>query len=337
MQPGLNAIESCLPALLGYGDPRITYFAKCDLLGEDAGPVTELWNIRSAAAILRKQLPSGSWEYANARAKRVRPLQDYDQLETYRRLGQLVEQHGFDKTHGAIKRAAEFLFGRQTDKGDFRGIYGRQYTPNYTAGIVELLVKAGYKGDERIEKAFAWLLSVRQEDGGWAIPFRTTQTRLPGRPLHHVIRLPKTLEPDLARPSSAMVTGIVLRAFAAHETFQRATEVYRAAELLSSKFFKRDAYVDRGAAEYWEKMAFPFWFTDFVSALDSLSHLKPEPFYSEQVLAALRWIMGRQSKTGLFEFQLLKTGDRSLKHWESLAVCRILKRYSRHLSRNNTN
>jgi hypothetical protein len=337
MSPDMDAIESCLPSLLRYGDTRIAYFAKRDILGEDPGSVKELWNIQSAAAILRKQLPSGSWKYANARAKKVSPLQDYDQLETYRRLGQLVEQHGFNKTRWAIERAAEFLFGRQTGEGDFRGIYGRQYTPNYTAGIVELLVKAGYGGDARIQKAFAWLLSLRQEDGGWAIPTRTSKTRLPGRPLHHAIRLPKTLEPDLAKPSSAMVTGVVLRAFAAHENSQRATDVYRAAELLSSKFFKRDAYADRGAPEYWEKMTFPFWFTDIVSALDSLSQLKPEPFYNEQVSTALRWILRRQTRSGLFEFRLLKTGDRSLKHWESLAVCRILKRYSRQLSGSKTN
>jgi squalene-hopene cyclase-like protein len=337
MLPDLDVIESCLPALLGYGDIRIAHFAKRDILGEDPGSVQELWNIQSAAAILRKQLPSGSWRYANARAKKVSPLQDYDQLETYRRLGQLVEQHGFDKTNRAIERAAEFLFDRQTDEGDFRGIYGRQYTPNYTAGIVELLVKAGYGQDARIKKAFAWLLSVRQEDGGWAIPIRTAKTRFPGRPLHHAIRLPKTMEPDLAKASSAMVTGIVLRAFAAHEGLNGGMDAYRAARLLSSKFFKRDAYADRGAPEYWEKMTFLFWFTDIVSALDSLCHLKPEPLYNDEVLTALRWIMGRQSSSGLFEFRLLKTGDRSLKHWESLAVCRILKRYSMRLSRSKTN
>jgi hypothetical protein len=68
------------------------------------------------------------------------------------------------RAHPAVQRAAECLFSFQTDEGDFRGIYGTQYTPHYTAGIMELLIKAGYANDERIARGFAWLLSMRQRD-----------------------------------------------------------------------------------------------------------------------------------------------------------------------------
>jgi hypothetical protein len=322
-----EAITICLPALLGCGDTRIVCFTRRDLLDEDSISIEELWNLESARQILRKQLPSGCWRYPNARAKEASPLQDYDQLETYRRLGQLVELFGFNKAHPAVERTAGFLFEKQTVIGDFRGIYGRQYTPNYSAGIVELLVKAGYRGDARIEKAFKWLVSMRQEDGGWAIPFRTSKKQFRSRATHKAIRSSETMEPDLTRPSSAMVTGVVLRAFVADRSRRRCYAARKAAELLPPKFFKRDNYIDRGTPEYWESVTFPFWFTDIVSALDSLSLLKPTPLFDDSVSEALLWLLNHQSQSGLFELRLLKTGTPMLKYWESLAVCRILRRY----------
>lgn len=84
----------------------------------------------------------------------VSSKENYAQLETYRILGQLVENYGFSKKHPAIGKAAEFLFRFQTDEGDFRGIYGNQYTPIYTAAIMELLINAGYDNNSRIEKGF---------------------------------------------------------------------------------------------------------------------------------------------------------------------------------------
>lgn len=38
---------------------------------------------------------------------------------------------------------------------------------------MELQIKAGYTDEPRIEKGFKGLLSVRQDDGGWANPLRT--------------------------------------------------------------------------------------------------------------------------------------------------------------------
>ncbi len=332
-----EAITICLPALLRCGDTRIVRFTRRDLLDEESIPVEELWSLESARQILRKQLPSGCWRYPNARAKEASPLQDYDQLETYRRLGQLVEQFGFNKAHPAVERTAEFLFEKQTAGGDFRGIYGRQYTPNYSAGIVELLVKAGYGGDARIEKAFRWLVSIRQEDGGWAIPLRTSKKQFRSRATHNAIRSLETMEPDLTKPSSAMVTGVVLRAFVVDESRRRSFVARKAAELLPPKFFKRDAYIDRGTPEYWESVTFPFWFTDIVSALDSLSLLRPTPLFNDSVSDALLWLLNRQSQSGLFELRLLKTGDSMLSYWESLAVCRILRRYGSQLPRRRPN
>jgi hypothetical protein len=64
-----------------------------------------------------------------------------------------------------MRQAAEYLFSHQTNEGDFRGIYGTQYSPNYSAAIMEFLIKAGYARDERIAQGFQWLLHIRSVTG----------------------------------------------------------------------------------------------------------------------------------------------------------------------------
>src|SRR5206468_2649404 len=59
---------------------------------------------------------------------------------------------------------------------------------------VSALCRCGFEGDPRVEKAFQFLLERRQDDGGWA--WRGVRTD------------------SAARPSSHLVTGMVLRAFA---------------------------------------------------------------------------------------------------------------------------
>lgn len=54
----------------------------------------------------------------------------------------------------------------KTAAGDLRGIYGSQYSPNYTAAILELLIGAGLGDDPRVRRALEWLLAMRQADGG---------------------------------------------------------------------------------------------------------------------------------------------------------------------------
>ena len=233
-------------------------------------------------------------------------------------LGELVEKFGFNHASPAIRGAAEFIFTFQTEEGDFRGIYGNQYTPNYTAGIMELLIKSGYGDDPRIERGFEWLLSIRQEDGGWAIPMRTAGMKLD-------VMKKDTIEPDRSKPFSHLVTGVVLRAFAAHPRYRRRKEARAAGELLASRLFKRDKYPDRATPEYWTRVAFPFWFTDIISALDALSYLgftREDPRISD----ALDTLGDRQREDGLFELKLLRIKDKDIEFWICLVICRLFTR-----------
>ncbi len=149
----------------------ILKFVRRDLLDKTVS-VEDLWPLPDPQKILRRQQPNGAWIYPGGKIS-IRTPENYNQLETYRNVGILVEEYGFNRKHPAIQKAAEYHFSFQSQEGDFRGIYGNQYSPNYSSGITELLVKAGYENDARIEKVFTWLLSIRQRDGGWAIPLRS--------------------------------------------------------------------------------------------------------------------------------------------------------------------
>jgi len=310
---------SPISPLLGCGIKPISLFVRRDLLDRTVS-VEDLWQLSEPQRVLRKQKPDGSWAYPGARDW-IRAQENYNQLETYRNLGILVEEFGFSRTHPAVQQTAEYLFSFQSQEGDLRGIYGDQYSPNYSAGITELLVKAGYENDVRVLKVFKWLLAIRQKDGGWAIPFRTRNYNLEA-----ISAAPRTIEPDVSKPFSHMVTGVVLRAFAAHPTYRKSKEARQAGELLLLSLFKKDNYPDRAGDEYWLRFSFPFWFTDLISALDSLSLLgfsKQEP----PIEKALKWFIENQQRTGLWKLKILKGRNRDvLQLWLAFAICRIFKR-----------
>ena len=273
--------------------------------------------------MLGKQAEVGSWRYPGGK-RSIRSQENYDQLETFRQLGILVEKFGFTRQHPAIERAAGYLLSFQTDAGDLRGIYGNQYAPTYVGAILEVLIKAGYVDDPPIAKALAWLLATRQNDRGWAIPVRTVGVPFPE--FVDVERHPEPLAPDRSKPSSHLVTGMVLRAFAVHPAWLTAVEVREAGELLASRLYKRDVYSDRGDVSYWERVSFPFWFTDIVSSLDTLSRLGFDPD-TPTISAALGRLRELQRGDGTFAFKLLRANDRDLPWWICLAVCRSLRRW----------
>jgi hypothetical protein len=306
--------------LLECGNTAILTFVRRDLL-DKAVSVEHLWQLVEPQKILKKQNSNGSWTYPSAKES-IRSQENYNQIETYRNLGILVEEFGFHKNDPAIAKAAEYLFLFQSSTGDLRGIYGNQYSPNYSAGMTELLIKAGYGNDPRTENIFEWLLSIRQKDGGWAIPFRTQNCNLDA-----IAKRSATIEPDKSKSFSYMVTGVVLRAFTAHPTYRKSKEAHRAGSLLLSRIFKRDHYADRVGAEYWLRFSFPFWFTDLISALDSLSLLRFSA-HEPRIEEALQWFVNNQQETGLWQFKILKGTNRDIHRlWLAFAVCRIFKKF----------
>jgi hypothetical protein len=310
-----------LPTLLGSTNPAISWFTRRDLLGQDPGLIESLWELKEPVRILRKQGDDGRWRYP-AGDHRIRSREDYDQLETFRSLLHLVHKYGVDRRLEAVSRAAEFLFSFQTDEGDFRGIYVDQYTPNYSAIIIEVLINAGYTDDTRIYRGLDWLLSMRQDNGGWAIPFRTTGRRLSVAFSEGGLG---TIKGDRSKPSSHLITGTVLRGFAAHPRYRHRDEIMRAGELLKSSFFKRDRYPDRASTSYWENINYPFWWNDILSAMDSLSLIGFDKS-DKDIRSGLEWLIDDQGDDGLWRSRYAKGKDPDIHQWVSLAACRVIKR-----------
>ena len=247
--------------------------------------------------------------------------ENFNQYETFKKFGSLIEKYGFNKNHPAIRKAADYFFSVQSPEGDFRGIYDKQYSPNYTAGITELLIKAGYISDPRIKNVFTWLLSIRQTDGGWALPYRTQNYKN-----DVTYNYSTTIQPDKSKPSSPMVTGVVLRAFAAHPKYKKLKEAKLAGKILISNFFKREPYPDRSGREYWERFVFPFCYTDFISALDSLS-LLDFSIQEPQIKKVLKYFVEKQQENGLWEFRVTAGDKDATQLWLALALGRIFKRF----------
>lgn len=236
----------------------------------------------------------------------------------------LVEKYLLNKEHPAVQKAAEFLFSCQTDEGDFRGIYLDQYNPNYTAAYLEILIKAGYLEEPQIERGLQWLLSLRQDDGGWVVPLRTEHLRW-----SEVKALNEPVQHRHEKASSHMVTGVVLRAYASHPEYNRSPDILSAGELLASRIFKADNYTDRKAPDYWTKNTFPFWFTDILSTLDSLSKLGLSPNHPK-IKEGIDWLVEQQKQDGSWSLHMLRGGgDTNYKYWIALAICRMLDRFEK--------
>lgn len=322
LMPGWRQVVNYdpIPALLDSGDESIVYFAQRDLLDSATGDSHPLWELPTAERIVRRQRSDGSWRYPGGN-NQLRSPENYDQIETFRNLGYLVEMFGFTIGHPSIVKAVEFLFSFQTVEGDIRGILGNQYAPYYTAAMVELFLKVGLTDDPRVERVFEWLSSVRQNDGGWTIPLRTH-----GRKLDLIALRAACLEPDTSKPFSWLVTGVVLRAYAAHPFHRNSAEAHVAAQLVVSSFFRKDNYPDRGRPDYWLRFTYPFWFTDLISATDSITRLgftRDNAHIDE----AVQWFICNQQSDGLWRLKALKNDSRFKNElWLSLSICRIVKR-----------
>ena len=238
-----------VPILMDSGERALIYFTQRDILDEPVPPIASVWESPEAQKLLKKQLTDGSWEKSGKEAE-IYPPWHHKLVETFKRIRILVNKYQFTRDHPVINSAAEFLFSCQMEEGDIRGFIGNQYATYYTGYVLSLLIRAGYEDDPRVEKGLRWLLSMRQNDGGWTIPIlthkydRETGYRLTSQYVEPVA-------PDKSRPFSRNWTDMVLRAFAAHSSYRKLSEAQAAGALLKSTFFKPDVYPSYKSPRYW--------------------------------------------------------------------------------------
>ena len=311
------------PALLAWNDVALRYFVRRDLLEEPVAATGTLWETKAALKLTQSQQPDGSWHY-HSKSYDAQTGTNYNLIETYRTLRILVETFAFNRAHSTLQKAADYMFSCQTEEGDIRGIIGNQYMPYYHGAILELLIKAGYGNDPRVEKGLAWLLSMRQDDGGWLVPAQM----IPAKQKTNAFWLSAPVPPDRSKPHAHLATGMALRAFATHPAYRQRPEVVAAANALKCRFFQPDKYNDRKASTYWLKFQFPFWWTSLLTALDTLSRLGFDRKDTD-VAKGLDWFIANQSPDGLWETGY-GSGKRAQenRHWVGLAVCRLLKHWT---------
>lgn len=321
-------------SLLESGDYPIIYFTKRDLLEERVKSIDNIWDLPEVQKILKTQQTDGSWK---SRSKKEVYGVKYPLIETWKHFRYLIQQYEMNKDHSTIQNAAEYLFSCQTDEGDIRGILANQYAPYYTGAIMYLLIKAGYENDPRIEKGFKWLLEMRQDDGGWVIGSPgMIGIKLSREEIYELAsnKDSKTMKAfDKSKPFSAAGTGMVLRAFSVHRKYKKSEYAINAAELLKSKFLKKDNWTSYQHPDNWVRFQFPFWWTNIVSALDSIS-LMDLPKEDPDTRNALKWLIDHQMSDGLWKVsysKIHKSPDDKRTHktrlWLTLTICRIFKRF----------
>jgi len=309
-----------LPVLLGTNNLALLFLIERDLLNVKTNNFKLLWEMPEVKKILNHQKSDGSWHYSGKR-----PGEEfgeaYELLETWRTLRKLVEMYGFNCSHASINLAGEYILSYQTEEGDIRGILSNQYMPYYMGAILEILIKAGFENDERVEKGLEWLLNMRQEDGGWIVPLQLYKMN----DYYRICNNPPE-QPQKTLPSSHMATGMAIRAFAAHSRYRVSAKIKKTAKLLKSRIFKKDVYSSRQAVSYWYKFQYPFWWTNLVTVLDSLSWLK----FSAQdvdIQKGINWIVENQGENGLWKSSYGITGTENPDYWVTFSICRILKNF----------
>ena len=314
-----------VPILLDSGKRTIVYFTQRDILDKPVPLISSVWESPEAGKLLKKQLADGSWEKSGEKAE-IYPPWHHRLVETYKRFRILVIKYQFTRDYPVINRAAEFLFSCQTEEGDIRGFIGNQYATYYTGDVFSLLIRAGYEDDPRTEKGLRWLLSMRQNDGGWTIPIlthkydRETGYRLTSQYMEPVV-------PDKSQSFSRNWTDMVLRAFAAYSSYRKSSEAQAAGTLLKSTFFKPDVYPSYKSPRYWTRFA--FWWPNLLTALESLALLgfsKDDP----DIKRGLQWFFENQQPDGLWKLESDKEisgRDWEERLWLGLSICRLLKKY----------
>ncbi len=311
--------------LLARGNLPILYWLKKDIL--EVPIDREFKNLQKFASrirILKNQKPNGGWCKRKYEGH-PRWEKSYYIVDTLKNMFKL---HNFGCTlkDEGIKQAIKFVLSTQSRAGDFRGAYLNEYAPTYHALSLEILCLLGHDKDEKIQKGFRWITNNRQNDGGWVIPYRTIdQAQLKNRYNYEAQLKLEPIKPDKSRPFSHLVTGMVLRALAASPTWSKSKEARKAGELLLKRFFKADKYNDRWLPSFWEELTYPFWATDILCSLDSLSKIG-FPVENENLQKGLNWMLKKQNKQGYWEAGNQKSSIED-DLWVTFAVLRVLKRF----------
>jgi hypothetical protein len=275
-----------LPNLLREGPPSLSARIRRELIDDDEAPRdAEVLAFPDVKAFLKKQTKKGDFP-AKPAEKALGNDRFASTLATCRALERLAEL-GLGSEQPAVMSAAEFVLETQAKDGGIAALAigekkedkAKMVAVHFQGWALAALCRAGLDGDERVAEGFKFLLQWRQADGGWA---------------WRGVRCDSS-----ARPSSHLITGMALRAFAASPSRRTSREARRAAELLATRFLQPDRYPDRKAPIYWEQLSEPRFYVDMLDALDTVTSVGLGKENSG-VRTAEAYVRGRQSPDGLW-------------------------------------
>jgi len=325
MTPDHPRLHKAIEFLLSRGNLPILYWLKKDILEVPVDrEFKNLCKFGMRLRILSGQREDGSW--AKDRVKAISPENRPEFLiETLKNAFKLHD-YGCRLDNEQVRNLIHYLFSSQTTEWDFRATAFNEYSPGFHALTLEILCRYGLDQDARVQKGFRWIMKSRQKDGGWAIPCRT----IGKDQVERRYRLPsgskkKPFKPDRSKPFSHFITGMVLRALAESTTWRRSKECHKAGDLVLSRFFQEDRYQDRRLASHWEELTYPFWTTNILSSLDSLSKIG-FPADHPTISQSLNWLLAKQDQLGYWESDAAKaTFEDHL--WMTFAVLRVFRRF----------
>jgi len=275
-----------VPILLREGSRALVARVRRDLIDDDEAPgAEEVLTYPEVKAFLRKQDKSGAFP-AKPPEKTLGPARFSRAVAAIRALERMAD-YGLGASEAPVASAAELLLESQATDGGIAALAigetpesrSRAVALHFQGWALAALCRAGFDTDARIERGFKFLLANRQADGGWA--WRGVRTD------------------SAARPSSHLVTGMALRAFASSPSRRTSREARRAAELLATRFLQPDRYPDRKAPSYWELIGEPRFWTDVLDALDGVTAVGLGKENSG-VRTAEAYVRGRQNADGLW-------------------------------------
>jgi hypothetical protein len=312
-----------IPTLLREGSPSLAARVRRDLIDDDEAPRgADVLAYADVKAFLKKQGRKGEFP-AKPAEKALGPERFASVLATLRALERLAEL-GLDAELPAVANAAEFVLATQGKDGGIAALAigenstdkGKLPAVHFQGWALAALGRVGLDVDERIANGFKFLLHWRQADGGWA---------------WQGVRCDSS-----ARPSSHLITGMALRAFAASPSRRSSREARRAAELLATRFLQPDRYPDRKAPAYWEQLAEPRFYVDMLDALDTVTAVGLGKENSG-VRTAEAYVRGRQTLDGLWypgpppqpdapRLATVSVKDREAARWLTVRALSVLRR-----------
>lgn len=303
-----------IPVLLREGSPALAARIRRDLIDDSEAPrPDEVAGYPEVKAFLAKQARDGSFPVRPG--DKIGPARFARCFSTARALDRMAD-FGVAPSHPAVVRAAEVVLGSMGRDGGISDLaLGATPTArpkgvalHFQGLALAVLCRSGLDADVRVTRGFRFLLERRQDDGGWA--WRGVRTE------------------SAARPSSHLVTGMVLRAFAASPSRRAGGEARRAAELLATRFMQPDRYEDRKAAPFWEVLNEPRLWTDVLDALDGVTAIGLGKENSG-VRTAEAYVRSRQLPDGLWHPGAPSKADpkdRESARWLTLRVLGVLRR-----------